>query len=168
MVATDQAGNVSETVSDASTYFTLDTQVEDTQGALAATSDTGELQNDGITRYSDQQLSFTGTLEEGATVKLVINIDGIAYTVTPTESQYSMVDGKRVWTIDKDSSDFAAAFIDNDIENNSDGYSYHFEYEDVAGNVSSSQEQTLVIDTLAPFVTSLGLTEAPILPCVHK
>lgn len=137
---TDIAGN--ETVSAVQT-LKVDTQAP-AGGAFDLGSDSGSSQTDNITNVKAPLFTGTGA-EAGARVYLTIkNAQGAPVTVEP---DYVTVGENGSWSYQ-----LTNQLIDGK-------YTVQAHVVDAAGNVSSLTEQNLEIDTVAPVVSDVSLTE---------
>jgi hypothetical protein len=138
---TDRAGNVSAASS--ALALTIDSSAPGAPNApqLAAASDTGASDNDGITSDTTPTLFGTGA-EAGATVVLYSGMSEVGRTVADNSGNWE-------YTIPN-----ASALVDGN-------YTFAVQQIDKAGNAGSmSGGRLVVIDTDAPAVTSFGATRA--------
>ncbi len=131
--ATDPAGNTSTS---GDLVVTVDTSVSPAVSApdLTDGSDSGSSSSDNITRLTS--LSFTGTVETGATVRLMEGATQLAST-TAASGAYS----------------FAAVSLA------AGAHTLHAEATDPAGNTSTSSDLSITIDTTAPDVPSVPVLD---------
>ncbi|WP_258183807.1 Ig-like domain-containing protein [Vibrio splendidus] len=141
MTASDAAGNMSAEVSG---EFTLDTIPPVlTNASLDASSDSGFEQDDGITQVNTPTFNIVGEVGTKAVLKLW---DEGAASGTPKWTSSEMTIGA--------SGILSITHTDALDDGN---YVWLVVLTDVAGNISSSDLQTLTIDTVAPSINSFEL-----------
>ena len=130
--STDIAGNTSTTPLG---NMIIDTETPTLLGGLSTDSDTGGLDNDGIT--NDTQPVFEGTSDAGAVVELLINNRSYSVTVSDDET----------WSL-------PVVDVLSDAT-----YNYTLNATDVAGN-QTTEAGTVTIDTLAPVFSGMVQTDS--------
>ncbi|WP_045418008.1 Ig-like domain-containing protein, partial [Vibrio owensii] len=141
MTASDAAGNISPEVGG---EFKLDTTPPTlTSVALDASSDSGFEQDDGITQDNTPTFNIVGEAGSKAVLKLWSG-DSTSGTPQWTSSEMTIPESGTI-------------SITNSNTLNDGNYVWVVVLTDVAGNTSSSEQQTLIIDTVAPSLDSFTL-----------